>query len=112
MLRPAGELDHHGETALHVRRTETVDRALVDPARKIPLRGNGVGVPCEEHERLPRTLGVHERLAVVMDERGGHLRLRVRVDSRLLARRGRDVHELERPLRESRVFDGNGHNGI
>ena len=56
--RPARELDHHGEPALHVGRAEPVDRAVLDPAREVPLRGNGVRVAGEQHERPARALRV------------------------------------------------------
>ena len=52
--RPARELDHHREAALHVGRAEPVHGAVLDPAGQVPLRRHGVGVAGEQHERLAR----------------------------------------------------------
>ena len=43
----ARELDHHREPALHVGRAEADDPAVLDAARQVVLRGNGVVVPGE-----------------------------------------------------------------
>ena len=42
--RPAGELDHHREPALHVARAEADDGTVLDPAGQVALGGDGVGV--------------------------------------------------------------------
>ena len=70
--RPARELDHHGEPALHVGRAEPVDSAVLDPAGQVALRGTVSVWPGEQHERLAGALGVEQRLAVVVDERQRH----------------------------------------
>ena len=51
---PARELDHDGEPALHVARAEPDHRAVVDPAREVALRRDGVRVPGEEDQRAGR----------------------------------------------------------
>jgi hypothetical protein len=100
---PVRELDHDGEPALHVARPEAFDPAVLDPAGEVPLFGHGVEVPREQDERPPRPLRrVEQRLVGPMGERKRHLLRHVREQSRLLSARGRDVHELQRPLCEVR----------
>ena len=86
----ASELDHHREAALHVRRAEANDPAVVDPAGQVVLRGHGVVVP-REHD-LPR---IEENGVVVVRGGGGHQPADVLDDLVLAATRRSDVHQLE-----------------
>ncbi len=66
------ELEHHRDRALHVGRAEAVDGVGVAAARAVALRGHGVQVPGEEHERAIATLehaGQHAGVAGVAGRR-------------------------------------------
>ena len=107
---PARELDHHGEPALHVARSEADDRIVLDAGGKVSLCRNGVGVAREQHERLARALRVEQRLAVREDQLERHRLLDVGGDCGLVPRLGRDVDQLERPLGQEGIEVGSGHN--
>ena len=51
---PVGELDHHGEAALHVARAEADDGAVLDPAGQVRLRRDRVGVAREQRRAVDR----------------------------------------------------------
>ncbi len=51
-----GEVDHHGERALHVGRTEAVDRLAGDVARQVVLGRNRVEMAGEQDERARTAL--------------------------------------------------------
>ena len=61
---PAGKLDHHREPALHVARSEPDDPAVLDPARDVALRGDGVEMAGEQHEGFGRALCCKEERLV------------------------------------------------
>ena len=98
--RPVGELDHHGEPAFHVAGPEAHDRPVLDPAGQVPLGRHRVGVAREEDERFAAPFGEDHRLAVRIGlfqrDDGGD----VAVQLQLLARFGRDVHEIQGALGE------------
>ncbi len=109
-VRPPRELDHHGQPALHVARSEADDRIVLGAGGEVSLCRNGVGVAREQHERFARPLRVQQRLAVGEDQLEWQCLLNVGGDCGLVPRLGRDVHQLERPLRQEGIELGSGHN--
>ena len=98
------QLHHHGQRALHVHRAEAVDDAVLDAARDVVLRGNGVDVPGQQREGALAALGdagQDERVARVAHRDAGVPQDGQDVGSQgcLPARLGGDVDELERPGR-------------
>ena len=95
--RPAGQLDHHGDSALHVARAEADHPAVLDPAGDVVLGGHGVEVAGEQDERRVRALRrEEERLVRAVDERKRHDAGDVLEEGRLLPARRGDVDQLER----------------
>jgi len=109
--RPAPELDHHGEPALHVARAQAVDGAVGQPAGEVSLLRHRVGVAREEDERLPVTLREQQRLAVVVGTLERNSRGDVPVHHLLVARRRGDVDQRKRAFGEHGFRGGSGHNG-
>ena len=97
LVDPARELDHHRDAALHVRRAEPDDPAVLEPAGDVALCRNRVEVPREEDERLAGARrGVEERVVAAVHEWKWHGRGHVGVDLRLVPAHRRDVDERER----------------
>ena len=103
-----GELEHHGDPALHVARAETVHRRLGDPARKVLLRRHRVEVAGEGDRR--RCVSPHDRLAVVVERRARQEGADELHRRGFVAAFGRDVDELERSGREVGSGHGRSHN--
>ena len=78
--RPAGQLDHHGDPALHVARAEADHPAVLDPPGDVVLGGHGVEVACEQDER---------RVRCARSRRGAPRRCRRRAEAARRRRRAR-----------------------
>ena len=91
----ARELDHHGDTALHVARAEPVHGAVLDPAGDVPLGGDRVEMPGEDDRR--GRIAVEQHLAVVVVRRTGDEPADEADEVGLATALRRDVDELERP---------------
>ena len=99
------ELERDRDAALHVARTEPMNRAIVDPARDVVLRRDGVVVPGEDDERhrRPPPRGEQEDLVARIRARVRRWdeREQVLADRLLVTALRGDVHELERACREA-----------
>ena len=100
-VEAAGQLERHGESALHVAGTEAVDLTAREPAGQVSLRRNGVVVGGEDDEREAGTPRRDVQECLVARVLGGPVRghesAHVLTDDSLLAALRGNVDELERP---------------
>ena len=100
---PAGDLDHHGDAALHVAGAEADHAPVLDPPGQVALLGDGVDVARQEDEGLARPRRFEQQSAFVpVDECQGNLGRDVGERGRLVATHRRDVDQLERTLGQGR----------
>jgi hypothetical protein len=97
---PAGELDHHRKTALHVTRAESDDPAVLNASGQVALGRNRVHVPCEQHQGLCVPFRVDGRLAVRPHLGQGYTCTGIQVHMGLGSGLRGDVDEVESALRE------------
>ena len=89
--------EHHGQAALHVRRTEAPEDIAVQPRFGVPVHGDRVGVAGEHHPPGPSDLGPGHEVGPdpFHDEVREDLQLGLEVirERRFVVAHGRDRHE-------------------